>query len=129
MDVKLLVYDLSQGLARQLSFQMLGFQLDAVYHTSILLDGLEYVYDGGIAVIQPYSSHLGHPMETISLGKTELPMEIIVDYLESLRSVYTVEAYDLFTHNCNNFSNDFASFLVGKGKLVRHPQSVHDPRP
>lgn len=25
------------------------------------------------------------------------------------------QAYDLWTHNCNNFSNDFATFLVGKG--------------
>ena len=77
MDVHLLVYDLSGGLARQMSMSMLGFQLDAIYHTSIELEGMEYVYDGGINVIRPGSSHLGRPMERIFLGKTELPLEVM----------------------------------------------------
>lgn len=54
-------------------------------------------------------------MQIIPLGKTELPMEIILEYLDSLKSIYTAESYDLFMKNCNNFSNDFAMFLVGKG--------------
>lgn len=54
-------------------------------------------------------------MEIIPLGQTSLPMEIILEYLESLKSIYTAESYDLFMHNCNNFSNDFAMFLVGRG--------------
>ncbi|KUI64291.1 Desumoylating isopeptidase 1 [Cytospora mali] len=115
MEVHLLVYDLSQGLARQMSTGMLGFQLDAIYHTSIELDGLEYVYDGNVVAITPGSSHLGRPMRKLHLGKTELPMEVIQQYLDSLREIYTVEAYDLWKHNCNNFSNDFATFLLGMG--------------
>lgn len=90
MDVHLLVYDLSQGLARQMSMGMLGFQLDAIYHTSIELDGREYVYDGNVVAITPGSSHLGQPMQRLLLGKTELPMEVIEPYLDSLREIYTV---------------------------------------
>jgi desumoylating isopeptidase 1 len=41
-------------------------------------------------------------METIALGRTELPLELILDYLDSLKEVYTPESYDLFLHNCNN---------------------------
>lgn len=26
----------------------------------------------------------------------------ILEYLESLKKIYTPEAYDLFAHNCNN---------------------------
>lgn len=91
MDVHLLVYDLSQGLARQMSMGMLGFQLDAIYHTSIELDGREYVYDGNVVTITPGSSHLGQPMQRLLLGKTELPMEVIEPYLDSLREIYTVQ--------------------------------------
>lgn len=91
MDVHLLVYDLSQGLARQMSLGLLGFQLDAVYHTSIELQGREYVYDGGIISIVPGTSHLGQPLERLHLGKTDLPMDVIGDYLESIRSVFTIE--------------------------------------
>lgn len=91
MDVHLLVYDLSQGLARQMSMGLLGFQLDAIYHTSIELQGREYVYDGGIISIVPGTSHLGQPMERLYLGKTNLPMDVIEDYLQSIRSIFTVE--------------------------------------
>ena len=91
MDVHLLVYDLSQGLARNMSMGLLGFQLDAIYHTSIELNGREYVYDGGIVSIIPGSSHLGRPLERLPLGKTELPMDVIEEYLDSLRPIFTVE--------------------------------------
>lgn len=129
MDVHLLVYDLSGGLARQLSMGMLGFQLDAIYHTSIELEGIEYVYDSGINTTRPGSSHLGRPLERIFLGKTELPLEVIVEYLDSLREIYTPQAYDLFRHNCNNFSNDFSTFMLGKGipeHIANMPQAVLD---
>lgn len=127
MDVHLLVYDLSRGMARQMSMGMLGFQLDAIYHTSIELDGLEWVYDGNVVAITPGSSHLGQPMQRLPLGTTQLPMDVIQQYLESLREVYTVQAYNLWKHNCNNFSNDFATFLVGRGvpdHILHMPDAV-----
>lgn len=91
MDVHLLVYDLSRGLARQMSMGLLGFQLDAIYHTSIQLSGREYVYDGGIIAITPGSSHLGQPMEKLHLGTTKLPMDVIEEYLDSLRPIFTLD--------------------------------------
>ncbi|KAJ1329528.1 desumoylating isopeptidase 1 [Microdochium nivale] len=129
MDVHLLVYDLSGGMARQMSMGFLGFQLDAIYHTSIELGGQEFVYDGGINVIKPGSSHLGRPLQRLHLGHTDLPMDVISEYLDSLRDIFTPQAYDLFRHNCNNFSNDFSTFLVGKGipeHIANMPQAVLD---
>ncbi|KAF1847205.1 DUF862-domain-containing protein [Cucurbitaria berberidis CBS 394.84] len=115
MDVQLYVYDLSQGLARSMSQQFLGTQIDAVYHTSVVLEGIEYFFGQGVQTCQAGATHHGRPMEVIKLGSTQLPIEIILEYLESLKEIYTAESYDLFLHNCNNFSNDFAMFLVGKG--------------
>ncbi|KAF2997078.1 hypothetical protein E8E13_002739 [Curvularia kusanoi] len=66
-------------------------------------------------------------MEVVKLGQTSLPLEVILEYLESLKTIYTAESYDLFMHNCNNFSNDFAMFLVGKGipsHITSLPQDV-----
>jgi thiol-disulfide isomerase/thioredoxin len=40
-----------------------------------------------------------------------------------------LQAYDLWTHNCNNFTNDFATFLLGKGipeHITNLPQTVLD---
>ncbi|KAI9728359.1 MAG: hypothetical protein M1828_003759 [Chrysothrix sp. TS-e1954] len=116
MDVSLYVYDLTKGLARQMSMQFLGIQLDAVYHTAIVLNNVEYYFGAGIHTTSPPgSTHHGRPMEVISLGRTDLPADVIEDYLQSLSEIYTPESYDLFVHNCNNFSHDFATFLVGKG--------------
>ncbi|KAI4650282.1 uncharacterized protein J4E79_009550 [Alternaria viburni] len=127
MDVELYVYDLSRGLARSMSQQFLGIQIDAVYHTSIVLDGIEYYYGSGVQTCRAGTTHHGRPMESIKLGQTALPMEVILEYLESLKEIYTAESYDLFAHNCNNFSNDFAMFLVGKGipdHITSLPQTV-----
>ena len=84
MDVHLLVYDLSQGLARQMSLGLLGFHLDAIYHTAIQLDGREYVYDGKIVAIRPGSSHLGRPMQKLHLGGTECKSPCLASSLQSL---------------------------------------------
>ena len=58
-----------------------------------------------------------------------MPEDVIEEYLDSLREIYTVAAYDLWKHNCNNFSNDFATFLLGKGipsHISNMPQAVLD---
>jgi thiol-disulfide isomerase/thioredoxin len=110
-----------------MSQQFLGTQIDAVYHTSIVLDSIEYYFGQGVQTCVAGATHHGKPMETIKLGQTQLPIEIILEYLESLKTIYTAESYDLFLHNCNNFSNDFAMFLVGKGipaHITSLPQTV-----
>ncbi len=48
------------------------------------------------------------------MGKTELPSDVIAEYIDSLGQIYTAESYNLFLHNCNNFTQDLSMFLVGK---------------
>ncbi|KAF1996750.1 DUF862-domain-containing protein [Amniculicola lignicola CBS 123094] len=115
MEVQLYVYDLSNGLARSMSQGFLGTQIDAIYHTSLVFEGIEYFFGQGIQTTRAGTTHHGKPMEVLPMGRTDLPLEIILEYLESLKEIYTAESYDLFLHNCNNFTNDFAMFLVGKG--------------
>lgn len=81
-------------------------------------------------------------MQTLPLGTTHLPQDIINDFLQASvltglcaahsppppltcgavqeqRSVFTPQAYNLFDNNCNNFTDTFANFLVGSGIPVR----------
>ncbi|PGH03555.1 hypothetical protein GX51_03980 [Blastomyces parvus] len=115
MDVVLYVYDISKGLARQLSFAITGTQIDAIYHTSLVFGGVEYYFGRGIQQSAPGATHHGEPIERITMGTSQLPIEVIVEYMESLAEVYTQDSYDLFLRNCNNFTHDLATFLVGKG--------------
>ena len=114
MNVELYVYDLSRGMARQYSLALTGVQIDAIYHTSVVFGGVEYFFGQGVHRKVPGSTHHGRPVKVVSLGTTELPAEVIEEYVESLEAIYTPESYDLFLHNCNNFSQDLAVFLVGK---------------
>ncbi|KAK5045534.1 hypothetical protein LTR84_009152 [Exophiala bonariae] len=114
MDVQLYVYDLSQGMARQFSQALTGIQIDAIYHTAIVFNSVEYFFGQGVHRKIPGSTHHGRPMSVVDLGKTELPVDVVEEYVESLEQVYTPESYDLFLHNCNNFTQDLAMFLVGK---------------
>ncbi|WEW61026.1 hypothetical protein PRK78_006515 [Emydomyces testavorans] len=115
MDVMLYVYDLSNGLARTLSLQITGTQIDAIYHTSLVFGGVEYYFGRGIQQAAPGTTHHGQPIETLLLGRSELPIEVIIEYMDSLARTYTEDSYDLFLRNCNNFTHDLAMFLVGKG--------------
>lgn len=110
-----------------MSGQLLGIQIDAVYHTALVFGGIEYFFGAGVQTSYPGGTHHGRPMEVIPMGTTQLPLDVILEYLESLKAIYTMESYDLFLHNCNNFTNDFATFLVGKGvpdHITSLPQTV-----
>ncbi|KAI2082575.1 hypothetical protein LOZ36_005904 [Ophidiomyces ophidiicola] len=125
MDVTLYIYDLSNGLARTLSLPISGTQIDAIYHTSLVFGGVEYYFGRGIQQAAPGTTHHGQPMETLSLGRSELPLEVIIEYMDSLSKTYTEDSYDLFLRNCNNFTHDLAMFLVGKG-IPEHIRNLPD---
>lgn len=101
-------------MARQFSAALIGQQIDAIYHTSVVFNNVEYFFGQGIHRKIPGTTHHGQPMKVINLGTTQLSMDVINEYIESLESIYTPESYDLFVHNCNNFSQDLSMFLVGK---------------
>ncbi|KAJ5782682.1 hypothetical protein N7457_004456 [Penicillium paradoxum] len=100
--------------------------MDAIYHTSIVLNGVEYYFGQGIQTAAPGSTHHGQPIEVVKLGTTELPTEVIEEYLGSLATIYTPESYDLFLHNCNNFTQDLSMLLVGKSipeRIINLPRT------
>ncbi|KAA0026305.1 desumoylating isopeptidase 1 [Cucumis melo var. makuwa] len=111
--VTLNVYDLSQGLARQLSTTFLGRPIEAIWHTGIVVYGNEYYFGGGIQHDPAGKTPYGKPMRSIDLGTTHVPKDVFEMYLEEISPRYTAETYSLLSHNCNNFSNEVAQFLVG----------------
>ncbi|KAF9917528.1 hypothetical protein BX616_000687, partial [Lobosporangium transversale] len=113
--VTLFVYDLSQGMARAMSMGLMGRQIDAIYHTSVVVFGHEFFYGQGIMSAIPGTTHHGQPMERIDMGTTEIPQEVFMEFMDEMRQTYTADAYHLLVdNNCNNFSNDVCQFLVGK---------------
>ncbi|KAL0284248.1 UNVERIFIED_CONTAM: Desumoylating isopeptidase 1 [Sesamum angustifolium] len=111
--VSLNVYDLSQGLARQLSTTFLGKAIEGIWHTGIVVYGNEYYFGGGIQSAPVGTTPYGTPIRVVDLGVTHVPKDVFEMYLQEIGPRFTAETYSLLTHNCNNFSNEVAQFLVG----------------
>ncbi|XP_022758637.1 desumoylating isopeptidase 1-like isoform X2 [Durio zibethinus] len=111
--VTLNVYDLSQGLARQLSMTFLGKVIEGIWHTGVVVYGNEYYFGGGILHAPVGTTPYGTPIRVIDLGVTHVPKDVFEMYLQEISPRYTAETYSLLTHNCNNFSNEVTQFLVG----------------
>ncbi|PIA35996.1 hypothetical protein AQUCO_03400117v1 [Aquilegia coerulea] len=111
--VSLNVYDLSQGLARQLSTTFLGKTIEGIWHTGVVVYGNEYYFGGGIQHAPIGTTPYGNPIRSVDLGFTHVPKELFEEYLQEISPRYTAETYNLLKHNCNNFSNEVAQFLVG----------------
>ncbi|KAI9277969.1 PPPDE putative peptidase domain-containing protein [Umbelopsis sp. AD052] len=113
-SVKLYVYDLSQGMAKQMSLSLTGRQIDGIWHTSVVVFGQEYFYGQGIMNAIPGTTHHGQPMQVVDMGETYLTEEIFIEYLNSISSTFTAAKYHLLDFNCNTFTNDVCQFLTGK---------------
>ncbi len=107
--VVLLVYDLSQGMARALSQSILGRQIDGIWHTGVLFHGHEYYFGGGINCDREgyFAQTRGmYPVQQIDLGASSRSVEEVRTFLGTIRHRFTAQAYDLIRNNCNNFSNE-----------------------
>ncbi|KAJ9111876.1 hypothetical protein QFC20_002463 [Naganishia adeliensis] len=111
--VLLYVYDLSNGLARQLSLPLTGKFIEGIWHTSVVVYEREVYYGQGILESKPGMTHHGNPVRTIECGTTEIPEETFNEYLDDLRSSYTAAKYHLLDFNCNSFTADVVGFLTG----------------
>ncbi|XP_067120580.1 uncharacterized protein [Centruroides vittatus] len=128
-QVHVYVYDLTKGVAKSISPFLLGKQLAGIWHTGIVVFDQEYFFgSGGIDSCPPCGTVLGNPDRIIDLGTTEIPLSLFLEYLCSLgESTFKPDSYDLFTHNCNNFSQEIAVFLTGKSipqEILELPNEV-----
>ncbi|KAJ1970227.1 hypothetical protein IWQ62_000054 [Dispira parvispora] len=114
--VQLYVYDLSQGMARSLSPQLVGRVIEGIWHTSVVAFGIEFFYGQGIQrVSPPGTTHHGRPLRQLSLGSTQVPPDVLDAFLTSLsQQRYTAERYHILDHNCNHFSAEVTQFLTGQ---------------
>ncbi|KAF9910453.1 hypothetical protein EC991_006504 [Linnemannia zychae] len=93
--VTLFVYDLSHGMARTMSLGLVGRQIDAIYHTSVVIFGREFFYGQGIMSAIPGSTPHGQPIERVDMGETEIPQEVFMEFMDNMRETYTADAYHL----------------------------------
>ncbi|XP_015125387.1 uncharacterized protein LOC107047110 isoform X2 [Diachasma alloeum] len=115
--VELYVYDLTKGMAAMMSQILIGRHLDGVWHTAIVAYGREYFFGpSGIQSVRPGGTVLGEPERVEKLGDTFLPYSVFLEYINGLgTSKFVTGSYHLLRLNCNSFSDEVSSFLVGSG--------------
>jgi hypothetical protein len=115
--VLLYVYDISQGMAKQMSMAIIGKQIDYIPHTGIVAFGKEYFFQSSPAIGVPGQT-VGIPTcQVIELGETMKTSAELEAYINaSLVSEYNEATYQFLNHNCNNYSDAVSKFLLdGKG--------------
>ncbi|GAA5941745.1 uncharacterized protein JCM15063_002659 [Sporobolomyces koalae] len=113
--IQLFVYDLSNGLAQSLGPMLVGRPVEGIWHTSIVLYGIEIWFGQGIhAKSPPGTTHHGAPRKRIAMGDTQLDRDTFFEYIEGMRETYKAERYHLLEFNCNHFTNDVIGFLNGR---------------
>jgi hypothetical protein len=129
--VTLLLYDLSQGMARSYSPILLGKVIEGIWHTSVLVHGVEFYYGGGIHEAAPRKSPYGYPVKEIHLGETEMSVDMLRDYLKDLKVKFNHQSYHILNNNCNHCANEIAFFLTGNNIpehiLNQHKELVNTP--
>ncbi|XP_063980851.1 uncharacterized protein LOC135164431 isoform X2 [Diachasmimorpha longicaudata] len=115
--VELFVYDLTKGMAAMMSQILIGRHLDGIWHTAIVAYGREYFFGpSGIQSVRPGGTVLGEPERVEKLGDTFLPYSVFLEYINGLgTSKFATGSYNLLRLNCNSFSDEVSSFLVGSG--------------
>lgn len=116
--VQAYVYDITQGMAKNMSMMLVGKQLDLVPHTGIVVFGREYFFGAGAQVCDNPGQSVPVPVaQTIVLGDTSRTRHELEAHINSVLALEHTEAnYNLLSHNCNHYANDIAKFLLnGKG--------------
>lgn len=128
-EVFLRIYDVTQGLAKVVSPQLLGFQIDGVWHTSIEIFENEYYFQNFLSVQRAGTTPFNHYTERISLGHTDCTQHELMEFFEASKDMWGPENYNIIENNCNNFTDLLANFLVGKGipkHILELPKKVKD---
>jgi len=112
-EVILHQYDLSQGMAKNMSQQLTGKYFEGIWHTGICVYGKEFYYGGGVSWDREGRTPFGTPTKQVSLGFTEIHEELFMEFLREAQGEWSEAKYHVFQHNCNHFTDAAADFLLG----------------
>eukprot|EP00927_Polykrikos_kofoidii_P070502 TRINITY_DN6684_c0_g1_i1.p1 TRINITY_DN6684_c0_g1~~TRINITY_DN6684_c0_g1_i1.p1 ORF type:complete len:452 (-),score=76.24 TRINITY_DN6684_c0_g1_i1:299-1654(-) len=125
--VQAYIYDISQGMASQMSMALIGKQIDLIPHTGIVVFGKEYFFGSGPCVGMPGNTIGVATERIIELGETGKTCEELDAYIrETLALEHTQENYNLCTHNCNHYANDIVRFLLDGKELPSNITNAAD---
>lgn len=114
-DVVLHVYDVSGGLASSVASWFVGENVDGIWHTGVVVFGREYYYNQNIRYEEPGATRWGEPTKQLWIGSTWYREDEFARFIvRELNPIFTKEAYDVLTYNCNHCSDRLCMWLTGE---------------
>ena len=98
-----------------MSQQLIGQYHEGIWHTGVCVYNKEYYYGGGISYDPVGRTPFGNPTKFLSLGFTEIPEDLFMEFLRENQNEWSMAKYHVFEHNCNHFTNAAVEFLLGDG--------------
>jgi desumoylating isopeptidase 1 len=93
-------------------------QIDAIWHTSVVVHGREYYFGQGVFSATPGGTHHGAPLRTVDLGHTTIDADSVAAWVAAANAhEFCAAKYHLLNHNCNHFSAAFCEFLTGANRV------------
>ncbi|KAL3685788.1 hypothetical protein R1sor_003810 [Riccia sorocarpa] len=92
-----------------------------IFHSGIEVHGSEYAFGAhdfptsGVFEVEPRSCPGFTFRRSILMGTTGLSPQEIRNFIETVADDYNGNTYQLLVKNCNHFTNDVCSRLLGKG--------------
>ena len=131
IPVQIYQYDLTNGLLRTMGRNLIGRNIDGIWHTSCVVFGVEYYYQGGIQKAKPETTPFGKPYRKLNYGSTTKSIKELETYINTLHSKFNANNYDLIKNNCNHFSDTAVYYLTGRHLqndiLKQHEQIFNGP--
>ena len=131
IPVQIYQYDLTNGLLRTMGRNLIGKNIEGIWHTSCVVYGIEYYYQGGIQMAKPETTPFGKPYRKLNYGSTTITQKEFEKHINTLHSKFNANNYDLIKNNCNHFSDAAVYYLTGRHLqndiLRQHEQIFNGP--
>lgn len=129
-EVKLHLYDLSNGIGEQFSDTLLGVHIKGVWHTGVVCYGREYFFSRDTVYDTPGETSFGKPCKVVDLGYTVWRQEELHSHIvEELKPIFHRDTYDALDCNCNHFSAAILRYLnnsVLPEEVLRQPEFLQN---
>lgn len=110
------LYDLTGQNCTGLLTTLLGNDVQAIYHASVVVYHEEYWFGGKIFSAPPLETRYGEPIEVLFIGETRVGQREFHRWLNQISPTrYSPETYDSLEHNCITFADEALQFLCGQG--------------
>nr|CCC95966.1 unnamed protein product [Trypanosoma congolense IL3000] len=108
------IYELSDGLLHRHSGKATGKYVSGLYHSAVVFCGMEFFFEGGIAISSAGRTRFGGKYKKVLAGCAVRSLGCFLHWIRRNETEsYQLHSYHPTKHNCHAFTADATAFLVG----------------